>query len=152
MGDYDYGGSWRWAQGLIAAASLDATYDLTALPRAADMPDILDWIEPGDGSDLYNDVAIVQESMDGSLGGQGGGNVTWALQGMTPLMVAYIATNRFDGRKKSANATIMTFDPTFGWVKLWCVAQWPRDMTSLRRIGNVYDSFPVLFTDTRTAT
>jgi hypothetical protein len=130
---------------------LDTTYDITAFTRAADMPDILDWLEPGNGSDLFDDVAVVQEAMDGSLGGQGGGQVVWPLVGITPLMADWLATNRFDGRKKSAPATIMTFDSTQGWVILHCTAGWPKSIASLRRVGVIFEEFPITFTDCREA-
>mgnify|MGYP000446912703 CR=1 FL=1 len=150
MADYNYNGAWRWAYGHIDPDDLDGDYDLLSFPRAADQPDIMDWVEPGDGGDLYQDAALVVEAMDASLGGQGGGRVVWPLI-LTPLMVDWIGVNRFDGRKKSAPATIMTFDATKGWVKLHCTAQWPKDITSLRREGNVFNPFPITFTDTREA-
>lgn len=145
--NFNYNGSWRWTDGHILVADLTTAFNVTSFARADDQPDMVDWVEPSTGSELYSDAADTVEAMDGSLGDIGNGNVRWSLVGLSPHMVNWLRTEKFNG-KKSELATIMTFDATRGWIVVQCTAQWPMKIDSLRRTGRIFDEFPITFVDT----
>lgn len=136
---YEYSGSYRIRAGTWAANQLDSSYEVGVLPRQDDQPNIVDWLEPLEGSDVYRDFAEINISMDGTGKTLGEGSVTWFSSYWTPFMVSYFIDTYPPGEY-----TIMTFDAGAGWIVVNCTLQ-PIDKTQGQRVGTGYKSIPIRF-------
>lgn len=120
-------GSYRWAAGWIVPASLTTTYEIKAFTKQTDQPRGMKWFYPHGRSSVYDEVAEVVDSLGGYAYGYGGAEFTWELGPLSPNMYQYIVTNLF-ASAWSAKVTVMTWDRSYGWRTLWCIAS--RDKAS----------------------
>lgn len=136
---YEYSGSYRIRAGTWAANQLGEAYEFSIFPRQDDQPNIVDWLEPLEGSDVYRDFAEIDLAMDGTGKTIGEGSVTWYSSYWTPFMVSYFIATYPPGAY-----TIMTFDAGEGWIVVNCTLQ-PIDKTQGQRVGTGYKSIPIRF-------
>ena len=99
---------WLWAPGHMTSDTLIATstYDIGNYTRQSDMTTAREWLRPGNESDRFDENTEIVTGTNGYGFGYGNPTIKWALQGLTPLMVAYVVTTNFSGGARSYPATI----------------------------------------------
>lgn len=142
--NYDYGGSPRLGLGEIALADFDETYEIERFPRQADQPNIVDWLPPLDGSDVYSEFIENVRGFDGSSGTWGAGSFDWYTGYWTPLMCRYFTDTFLANGAGSARVTVMTFDRAYGYRVLWATMIRP-DFRNAEPVGEGYSRIRIEF-------
>lgn len=105
----------------ITVAALDTTFAIENFPRQADQSVGRDWIRPDDSADVVEPAAEIVIAMSGGAYGYGRGNLSWRLQGLTPLMVKYILDTYFNSEDMTALGTVRTSNRASGAFEVYQV-------------------------------
>lgn len=132
-------GSYRIRLGHVDEADVTDTYEVTRFPVQADQGHI-PWLRPIDPSSVVKESAAQVVAFNGTKGSQGQFQLSWYFAPMTPGMQQYLRTTFFNGDEWSADVTIMTWDRSYGWRTLQCVAQWtdPTEVAEPRHLRGYY--------------
>lgn len=109
-------------------------YAVVSFPIQEDQA-FLPWYQPVDPSGAMMEDKETFDALDSSRGGFGGFTFSWIFGQLTPLMVKYIRDTIFSTTKYSENVTVMSFDRSYGWRAINCIAVWNDPARSAEPVG-----------------
>lgn len=135
----------RLAPGTLTVAQMDAgvaTYAIENFPRQNDQPIGLDWMRPGNDSDVLDPFAEFVDSLSAKRGGFGRVIIIWMLRALTPLMVVHLRTTFFNSTDLYGDVTARTWNRQTGaWEYYNARAVWPSVRSDATPAIGGYDPF-----------
>jgi hypothetical protein len=115
----------RWRKGIWTVSDLTSAYALTAFPLQSDQGSV-PWTAPVADILSVPEFGLISQVLSGEDSPQGFYRFTWSFDFWTFGMMSYVRTTFFDPFKRSASATVMTYDDTNTAVFLTCIAHRPK--------------------------
>lgn len=136
----------RWRKGVWSVSDLTDTYALTALATQSDQGTV-PWTAPVADVLTVPDFVFVPQVLSGEDSPQGFFRLTWTFDFWTFGMMSHVRSTFFDAYKKSAAATIMTYDAHNTAVYLTCIAHLPKfsGNDKIAALAGGYENIAIVF-------
>ena len=138
---------YRLASGTLTIAEIDAnsTYAIENFTRQSDMTPAQLWRRPGNVSDVIKPEAEIVTALDGSRGGQGGAEFTWAWEFMTYGQIDYMNDTFFNSSADwSAAVTVRTYNRANGTWEYYTATAIRPTVDEMEIVGKSF-SYPLSF-------